>query len=34
MVLFGLPAILVDRSWPATDPWDDILYLVVWVNVG
>jgi len=34
MVLLGLPAVLVDAAWPAPEPWDDVLYLVVWVNLG
>ncbi len=34
MVLLGIPALLLDRSWPAPDPWDDVLVLVVWVNIG
>ena len=34
MLLLGLPAVLVDAAWPAPDPWDDVLYLVVWVNLG
>lgn len=34
MVLLGLPAVLIDSAWPAPAPWDDVLYLVVWVNLG
>jgi len=34
MVLLGLPAVLVDANWPAPEPWDDILFLIVWVNLG
>ena len=34
MVLLGLPAVLIDSAWPAPTPWDDVLYLVVWVNLG
>ena len=34
MVLLGLPAVLVDAAWAAPEPWDDVLYLVVWVNLG
>ncbi len=34
MALLGLPAVLIDRAWPAPEPWDDILVLVVWVNLG
>lgn len=34
MVLLGLPAVLIDAAWPAPAPWDDVLYLVVWVNLG
>jgi Zn-dependent protease len=33
MVLLGLPAILLLRADVATDPWDDVLRLAVWVNV-
>jgi Zn-dependent protease len=34
MVLLGLPAVLVDQGWRAPDPWDDVLFLVVLVNIG
>jgi len=34
MVLLGLPAVLIDRAWPAPEPWDDVLVLLVWVNLG
>jgi Zn-dependent protease len=34
MLLLGLPAVLVDAAWPAPDPWDDVLHLVLWVNLG
>jgi Zn-dependent protease len=34
LLLFGLPAILIQGSWTATEPWGDILDFVIWVNVG
>ena len=34
MVLLGLPALVVDAAWPAPDPWNDVLVLLVWVNLG
>jgi Zn-dependent protease len=33
MVLLGLPALLLLRADVATDPWDDVLRLAIWVNV-
>ena len=34
VLLLGLPALLLDGSWPAPDPWDDVLRLLVLVNLG
>lgn len=34
MLALGVPALLLDRAWPAPEPWDDVLVLVVWVNLG
>ena len=34
LILFGLPAIVIQGAWTATEPWGDILDFVVWVNVG
>lgn len=34
MVLFGLPALLLEDAVAGQDPWHDIVRFVVWVNIG
>jgi Zn-dependent protease len=34
IVLFGLPAVLLEDTVAGQDPWHDIVRFVVWVNVG
>jgi Zn-dependent protease len=34
IVLFGLPALLIEDTVAGQDPWHDIVRFVVWVNLG
>ncbi|HEY5887041.1 MAG TPA: site-2 protease family protein [Acidimicrobiales bacterium] len=34
LLLFGVPALVIERTVDLTTPWDDVVAFAVWVNIG